>query len=91
MRIRSVASHHYRIPLPAVLSDAKHGSITHHDLVTARILTEEGVEGLGYTYTVGVGGSALRLLVEQDLAPVLLQKDPREIEKLWQVLSQYNA
>lgn len=86
MRIRSVASHHYRIPLPAVLSDAKHGSITHHDLVTARILTEEGVEGLGYTYTVGVGGSALRLLVEQDLAPVLLQKDPREIEKLWQAM-----
>jgi hypothetical protein len=53
--IDAVEVGHYRIPLPIVLSDSTHGEITHFELVTARVRTVDGAEGLGYTYTVGVG------------------------------------
>lgn len=53
MTIAAVEVDHYRIPLPVVLSDSTHGEITHFELVTARVRTGDGAEGLGYTYTVG--------------------------------------
>ncbi|MBM3945599.1 MAG: mandelate racemase/muconate lactonizing enzyme family protein, partial [SAR202 cluster bacterium] len=84
MNITSVKAKHYRIPLPVVLSDSTHGDISHFELMTVRIQTDRGIEGLGYTYTVGAGGAAIRLLIERDLAPLLKGGDPREVESLWQ-------
>ncbi|HZC97636.1 MAG TPA: hypothetical protein VE267_16205, partial [Bradyrhizobium sp.] len=59
---------HYRIPLPVVLSDSTHGDIAEFELVTVRIRDATGIEGLGYTYTVGRGGAAVAVLVRQDLS-----------------------
>ena len=84
MRIVAVQSDHYRIPLPTVLTDATHGEMTHFELVTARLTCDSGEEGLGYTYTVGVGGAAICSLIKRALAPVLLQADPRCVEQLWE-------
>jgi L-alanine-DL-glutamate epimerase-like enolase superfamily enzyme len=84
MHIVSVQADLFRIPLPTVLSDSTHGQIPHFELVTVRVGADEGMEGLGYTYTVGTGGASIRLLVERELAPVLLGADPRQIEQLWE-------
>jgi L-alanine-DL-glutamate epimerase-like enolase superfamily enzyme len=84
MAIGAVDVGHYRIPLPAVLSDATHGDITHFELVTARLRAGDGTEGLGYTYTVGAGGAAIRALIARDLAPLLVGADETRIEALWQ-------
>jgi galactonate dehydratase len=46
-----------------------------------RIHTDEGVVGLGETFP---SGEAERAVVEKHLAPILLGKDPRDIERLWQ-------
>ncbi len=46
-----------------------------------RIHTDEGVIGLGETYPSGEGE---RAIVEKHLAPLLIGKDPRDIERLWQ-------
>jgi L-alanine-DL-glutamate epimerase-like enolase superfamily enzyme len=81
--IRAVETSHYRVPLPAVLSDSTHGDIAHFELVTARVRTADGAEGLGYTYTVGAGAAAIRALLEE-LAPLLLDHDAERIEALWQ-------
>ena len=51
--IAFVGVDHYRIPLPVVLSDSTHGDIAEFELVTVRVRDTAGVEGLGYTYTVG--------------------------------------
>jgi L-alanine-DL-glutamate epimerase-like enolase superfamily enzyme len=57
----------------------------HFAVVTVQLRTEDGAEGLGYTYTVGkTGGSAVLALVRNDLAPVLNGADPRRIEQLWE-------
>ncbi len=85
MQIESIRTDHYRIPLPTVLSDSTHGNISHFALVTARVRTDDGLEGLGYTYTVGnIGGAAVHAVIERDLAPVLQGADPRRIEQLWE-------
>jgi L-alanine-DL-glutamate epimerase-like enolase superfamily enzyme len=81
--IEAVEVGHYRIPLPVVLSDSTHGQITHFELVTARVRSADGGEGLGYTYTVGVGGAAIRSLMEE-LRTLLVGQDAERIEALWQ-------
>lgn len=84
MQITSVESELYRIPLPTPLSDSTHGEIPHFELITVRISSDTGLEGLGYTYTTATGGQAVLSMIERDLAPVLLDEDPRRIEHIWQ-------
>lgn len=84
-RIASVDVGHYEIPLPKPLSDSTHGEIKHFALVTVRVRTHEGAEGLGYTYTVGkTGGHAVRAHLAHDLAPLLADEDALRTEQLWQ-------
>ncbi len=84
LNISSLETACYRIPLPRPLSDATHGRISHFQLVTVQLRDENGVEGLGYTYTVGHGGSAIRILVGADLAPLLIGANADAIEDIWQ-------
>ena len=80
--IAFVGVDHYRIPLPVVLSDSTHGDIAAFELVTVRVRDAAGIEGLGYTYTVGRGGAAVAVLIRDDLSPVLLGAEPDRIEAL---------
>lgn len=84
MTISKIACDHYRIPLPVTLSDSTHGDMTHFDLITVRISDADGVEGLGYTYTVGSGARAIRSLIADDLTPLLEGSDETTIEAIWQ-------
>ena len=84
MTIQTIRADHYSIPLPVTLSDSTHGEITHFELITARVLDGDGAEGLGYTYTVGAGGDAIRSLIERDIRPLLVGEDAGDIEALWQ-------
>jgi L-alanine-DL-glutamate epimerase-like enolase superfamily enzyme len=86
MRIASVETNHYRIPLPSVLSDSTHGAISHFELVTVRLRDEQGAEGVGYTYTVGRGGAGVHALIGRDLTPVLVGRDADLIEAAWQAM-----
>ncbi len=85
MKIESVSVDHFRIPLPVALSDSTHGTMTHSGLITVRIRDGDGMEGVGYTYTVNdIGSRAIRTLIEDDLAPAVLNEDPRDIDRLWE-------
>ena len=81
-RIVSVAPRLFRIPLDEVLVDARHGDHTHFELVTATIRTDDGLEGTGYTYTGGRGGSAILAMLADDLAPFLLGQEAGAVEAL---------
>jgi L-alanine-DL-glutamate epimerase-like enolase superfamily enzyme len=56
------------------------------ELITVRIRTASGMEGVGYTYTVGAGGKAIQTLINHDVRSVLLGADARGIAGLWQDL-----
>ena len=86
MTIREIQADHYRIPLPVALSDSTHGIIEGFELVTVRLRDGDGAEGVGYTYTVGTGGVAVRALIARDLAPRLAGREAEDIEALWQTM-----
>jgi L-alanine-DL-glutamate epimerase-like enolase superfamily enzyme len=57
----------------------------HHALVVARIRTDEGIEGLGYTLAFGGGGAeAIRAYAEFSLKPVIMGADPLMVGALWE-------
>ena len=84
MKIKEIDVALFQIPLDVALSDSTHGEMPFFELITVRIKDEDGLEGLGYTYSVGVGGRAIYSLVEYDLKPILLEEDSSRIEHLWQ-------
>jgi len=86
MRIEAVETAYYRLPLEA-MGDAGHGAIDSEEIVTAK-LRAGGLEGHGYAYTIGRGGRAVQALIEHDLAPLLLGRDPTGIAALWDLMWQ---
>ncbi len=51
-----------------------------------RITDADGITGLGYTYTIGQGGSAVMALLRDDLIAKLIGREAEEIERIWQNL-----
>jgi L-alanine-DL-glutamate epimerase-like enolase superfamily enzyme len=84
VKISEIKADCYRIALPQVLSNSRHGLMPDFQLITVRIVDNEGAEGLGYTYTIGQGGVAIRAMIARDLSPALVGEDPRLIERLWE-------
>ena len=85
-KITSVTTGFYRVPLPEVLTDSMHGIMRDFELVTVRVSDADGVEGVGYTFTVGRNGGAIANIVEREMAAIIADRDADEIEKLWNVL-----
>ncbi|MDF4222600.1 mandelate racemase/muconate lactonizing enzyme family protein [Maribacter sp. M208] len=83
-RIAKVDCQLFKVPLPEVMNDAKHGDHTHFELVTTTITLEDGTEGTGYTYTGGKGGHATKAMVEHDFTSFLIGKDSSKIEELYE-------
>lgn len=80
--ISTVLTNCFYLPLPEVLTDAKHGEHSHFELVTVTITLADGTEGTGYTYTGGRGGRSIKAMIDNDLAPFLLGKDGSDVESL---------
>ncbi len=56
-----------------------------HRLVVARVHTDDGPTGLGYSLVFGGGGSeAIHVYLETRLVPMLIGEDPLFVERLWQ-------
>ena len=51
-----------------------------------KITDTDGAEGVGYSYTIGSGGSSVMSLLADHLAPQLIGKDPARIESIWRDL-----
>ncbi len=85
-KIVSVKTKLFTVPLPEVMSDAKHGDHYHFELVTVTITLEDGTEGTGYTYTGGKGGYAIKAMIEHDFTNVLVNKDGTDVEGVYEFL-----
>ncbi|MEM0964977.1 MAG: mandelate racemase/muconate lactonizing enzyme family protein [Verrucomicrobiota bacterium] len=81
--ISSITTRLFEVPLPEVLTDAKHGDHTHFELITVTVRLEDGSEGTGYTYTGGKGGYAIKAMVEHDFESALIGKDGTDIEGIY--------
>lgn len=85
MKIKTVETELYHVPLAKPVVDAIHGTQKDFSLIVVKITTDDGATGMGYTYSVGqVGGTSIATLVRDNLAPLMIGEDPRRIEYLWQ-------
>jgi L-alanine-DL-glutamate epimerase-like enolase superfamily enzyme len=84
--IKKIQTRLFEVPLPEVLSDAKHGDHYYFELVTCTITLEDGTEGTGYTYTGGKGGHAIKAMIEHDFEKVLIGKDGDDIAHIYDFL-----
>ncbi len=82
-RITSLKAKLFNVPLKEPIQDANHGLQTYFELVTVEMQTSDGTEGQGYTYTVGTGGSSIKAMIEDDLAPIVIGADPDSIDQLY--------
>src|SRR5437870_1220013 len=79
--IQAVETAYYRLPLEP-MGDAGHGAIDTEELIVVTVRAG-GLAGLGYAYTIGRGGRAIRALIEHDLAPLLVGQDAADVERVW--------
>ena len=84
--IDRVTAQRFAVPLAEVLTDAKHGDHTHFELITVTIHLSDGRTGTGYTYTGGKGGHAILAMINHDLAPFLVGRDPTDVEALYSAM-----
>ena len=82
MRITGIDARLYRIP-PAVQIEDSIQRISHWEFVVSIVTTDAGISGTGFAYTLGIGGTALRELVDTYLTPLVLGSDVRDVERIW--------
>jgi L-alanine-DL-glutamate epimerase-like enolase superfamily enzyme len=84
MHIDKVHCHLLRLPLSrTILTPNKDGTQNEHLFVlVVQLQTDRGMEGLGVSWTHQVGGRALHALANDDLAPLFLNEDPLDHERL---------
>ena len=63
------------LPPPVPRSDAIQSFVTQETPIV-RISCSDGGQGIGYSYTIGTGGSSVIALLRDHLAPRLIGRDP---------------
>lgn len=86
MKITRVETELLCVPLPrpvALPASQDPRAAKHAELLLARVHTDGGQSGLGLTYALGGSGAALRAVVDELIAPMLVGEDPARTEWLF--------
>ena len=73
------------IEVETVRTDAVQ-SFVKQETLFVEIATSDGLQGIGYSYTIGTGGRAVLSMLRDHLVPQLPGLDARNIEQVWQQL-----
>jgi len=83
MKITKVSGELYQVPTHREMHDAIREFST-LNLVFARVETDEGISGLGFTYNIiPHGGREIRSLIANDIDSLVRGMDPRDHERVW--------
>src|SRR5260370_11734719 len=86
MRITQVESQLLRLPLSRPITSLGGGDpdsrLDHVFVLIVYLDTDAGHRGLGFAYTLGGGGRALKAITDDDLAPLVVGEDPLDHERL---------
>jgi L-alanine-DL-glutamate epimerase-like enolase superfamily enzyme len=73
------------IPVETVRTDAMQAFLK-QETIFVEVSTDDGASGLGYSYTIGTGGSSVLALLNDHLLPELLGQDADRVEAVWRRL-----
>ncbi|WP_052003031.1 mandelate racemase/muconate lactonizing enzyme family protein [Microvirga sp. BSC39] len=85
MKIETVTAHACRLPPSAPWEDATN-KVQSLELVFVELTTDSGLVGTGISYTVDIGGTAIKALIEDYLAGLVVGMDPHDYERIWNKL-----
>ncbi len=85
LQIAQVDTALYRIPRQPGLSNST-SQIESTSLLLGRIITDTGLEGIGWTYSHGDSGRGMKAAIDSLLAPRLLGENPADRDRLWDKL-----
>lgn len=85
MKIGKVTSRAFRLPLKEKMVSSLI-TMTHREMVMVEIETTDGHTSTGWCTTAGVGGAAIKALLDAYLIPSIIGEDPRNNEKIWKKL-----
>ena len=83
--IKDLSCRLFRIPPTTEWKDATH-KVSGLEYLIVEVETEDGVIGTGLTYTVGVGGTAIKSLLEDYCFSVLVGRDVDQINEIWELM-----
>lgn len=81
MKITDLCTNYMRIPVETALVN-KTKSRAFMEVITLKIITDEGLVGYGYSYTDGFGGRAIQTVIETDIRDLIIGKDPMCVKEL---------
>jgi L-alanine-DL-glutamate epimerase-like enolase superfamily enzyme len=86
MRITQLDSQLLRIPLARPIRSPKDndrgGRLDHVFMLIVDLDTDAGHRGIGFAYTLQGGGRALKVIADDDLAPLVVGEDPLDMEQI---------
>lgn len=71
---------------PKVLRTDAIQSFVSQETPIVRITDADGAAGMGYSYTIGTGGSSVLALLNDHLCPLLIGREAWDIEAIWRSL-----
>jgi L-alanine-DL-glutamate epimerase-like enolase superfamily enzyme len=86
MKIESVTVQACRLPPASPWEDATN-RVDGLEIVFVELATDSGLKGIGITYTVDIGGTAIVALIEDYLATLVVGMDPLDYERVWMRLN----
>ena len=92
MKITDVKTELLKMPLPRPMqsgssSGTKGGPVGHIYMPIAILCTDSGLTGAGYGWTLLGGATAIKCIIQDDFAPLLLGEDPLNNERIWAKLN----
>jgi len=85
MKIESVSTSACRLP-PSVPWEDATNKVQGLEFVFVEIRTDNGLSGTGITYTVDVGGTAIKTLLDDYLSTLIIGMKPLHYEEIWHKL-----
>src|SRR5262249_50296458 len=85
MQITQLETEVLRLPLTRPISspsESQRNRLDHVFLLVVHLDTDAGHRGLGFAYTLAGGGRALKVIADDDLAPLITREDPLDHERL---------
>lgn len=81
-RISAARAYLVDIPVETPRTDAVQAFLK-QETIFVHVTTEDGLEGVGYSYTIGTGGTAILALLRDYLLDQLVGLDADRIEQVW--------
>ena len=88
MKITDIETILLRAPITEELSDASFNHKSRDELLV-KVHTDEGITGIGESGHYFAMG-AIKSIIHEEFRPLLLHKDPLDVEKLWEDMYNYS-